>query len=70
MVTKTAKETMDTDIYGYMGKEYARDELCEHVEAQAAGLDPDQWIGGEFNFDDWLIDSILVGTIEKVDRDE
>jgi hypothetical protein len=29
----------------------------------------DQWIGGEFTFDDWLIDSIWVGTIEIVDRD-
>ena len=24
------------------------------VEVEAAGLDPDQWIGGEFIFDDWL----------------
>jgi hypothetical protein len=26
--------------------------------------------GGDFNFNDWLIDSILVGSIEMVDNDE
>ena len=30
---------------------------------------PEQWIGGEFNFDDWLSDCLLTGHIEKVDTD-
>ena len=39
------------------------------VEVEAAGLDPDQWIGGESTFDDWLSDCLLTGHIEKVDTD-
>jgi hypothetical protein len=60
----------DDTIYRMGDRVYTRDKLREEVEVEAAGLDPDQWIGGEFNFDDWLIDSILVGTIETVDNDE
>ena len=41
-------------------------ELRAEVEVEAAGLHPDQWIGGEFNFDDWLSDCLLTGHIEKV----
>ena len=41
-----------------------------HAEAEAAGLDPEQWTGGEFNFDDWLTDSILTGRVERVDGDD
>ena len=54
-----------TTIYRYMDRELTRDELRADVEAQAAGLDHEQWIGGEFNFDDWLVDSLRVGTIER-----
>ena len=39
---------LDTTIYRYMDREWTRDELRADVEAEAAGLDPDQWIGGEF----------------------
>jgi hypothetical protein len=57
--------------YIYFGREVSYDELRADVEAEAAGLDPDQWIGGEFDFDDWLSDSLRVGTIKRVhDEDE
>jgi hypothetical protein len=59
---------MDTN-YRYVGTEYTRDELREKVEA-AAKLDPSQWLDGEFDFDAWLSDSIITGTIEKVHTDE
>ena len=52
-----------------MDREWTRDELRADAEAEAAGLDPEQWIGGEFNFDDWLSDCLLTGHIEKVDTD-
>ena len=35
----------------YAGREVTYDELRADAEGQAAGLDPDQWIGGEFDFD-------------------
>jgi hypothetical protein len=60
---------MDTTIYRYFNREWTRDELRADSEAAAAGLDPEQWIGGEFNFDEWLSGSILTGHIEKVDTD-
>ena len=40
----------------YAGREVTYDELRADAEGQAAGLDPDQWIGGEFDFD-WRIHS-------------
>jgi hypothetical protein len=33
-------------------------------------LPPEQWIDGEFVFDAWLSDSLLVGTVERVDDEE
>jgi hypothetical protein len=42
---------MDTTIYRYMNREWTRDELRADAEAEAAGLDPEQWIGGEFIFE-------------------
>ena len=60
---------MDTTTYRYIWtREWTRDEL--RADAEAAGLDPEQWIGGEFVFDDWLSDSILTGHVERVDDDE
>ena len=40
----------------YAGREVTYDDLRADAEGQAAGLDPDQWIGGEFDFD-WRIHS-------------
>jgi hypothetical protein len=39
------------------------DGLRSEVEAEAASLDPGQWIDGEFVFDAWLSDSLLVGAV-------
>ena len=60
---------MDITIYRDVDREWTRDELRAGARAEAAGLDPEQWIGGEFNFDDWLSDCLLTGHIEKVDTD-
>ena len=43
------------------------DEL--RADAEAAGLDPEQWVGGEFVFGDWLSDRLMTGHIERVDTD-
>lgn len=49
------------------GRVVAYDDLRDEIQAEAAGLDPSQWLDGEFVFDAWLSDSLLVGTIERVD---
>jgi hypothetical protein len=53
--------------YLYSGRVFTFDELHDEVEAEAASLDPEQWIDGEFVFDAWLSDSLLVGTVEGID---
>jgi hypothetical protein len=44
--------------------------LCAAVEAQAATFPPETWRDGEWNLNDYLIESILVGTIETVDGND
>ena len=39
-------------MYLYAGREVTHDELRSEVEPEAVGLDREQWIGGEFVFDD------------------
>ncbi len=56
-----------TTKYLYSERVVTFDELRDEVETEAAGLPPEQWLGGEFNFDDWLCDSLLIGTIEQVE---
>lgn len=36
-------------------------------EAEAADLPPETWRDGKFDFNDYLIESIQVGTIEEID---
>jgi hypothetical protein len=50
----------------YEGREVTYDELRADAEGEAAGLDPVQWLGGEFDFDRWS-DSLLTGHVERVD---
>ena len=57
---------MDITIYRDVDREWTRNELRADARAEAAGLDPEQWIGGEFVFGDWLSDCLLTGHIEKV----
>lgn len=54
----------------YSGREVSFDDLRADVEAEAAGLDTEQWIDGEFDFDGWLSDSLLARTVERVDNDD
>ena len=56
--------------YLYSGRAVTYDELRAEVEIEAAGLDPEQWLEGEFVFDAWLSDSLNVGTVERVDDEE
>jgi hypothetical protein len=46
------------------GQEYNYDKLCEHLESEAAELDPDEagWSGGEFDVHDYIVDALLVGS--------
>ncbi len=39
----------------------------EEPEAEAADLPPETWRDGTFDFNDYLIESVLVGTIEEID---
>ena len=62
---------MDPDaIYRLGDRNYTYEELCEAVEAEAATLPPETWRDGEWNLNDYLIESILVGTIETVDGND
>lgn len=51
------------------GIEYTYDELIAALDAEAATLDPEQWVGG-WNAHEYLIDALLVGTIERVYPDD
>lgn len=62
---------MDDDgtIYLMTGIEYTYDELIAALDAEAATLDPEQWVGG-WDAHEYLIDALLVGTIERVYPDD
>lgn len=51
--------------YEYNGGIYTRSELKATVEGEAKDLDPEQWQDGEFSFDEWLSDSIAVGSVKR-----
>jgi len=53
--------------YRMSGKVYTWDELREVCKAEAADLPPETWRDGIFNFNDYLTESIQVGTIEEID---
>jgi hypothetical protein len=62
---------MDADaIYRMSGIEYTHEELCDAVLAEAATLPPETWRGGEFDLNDYLIESMQVGIIEEVDPED
>jgi hypothetical protein len=56
--------------YLYLERDLTREQLQQEVEADAAGQDPEQWLDGEFDFDDWLADSLVTGRVTKVHADE
>jgi hypothetical protein len=58
----------DDAIYLMSGAEYTYDELIAALDAEAATLDPEQWVGG-WNAHEYLIDALLVGVIERVHLD-
>ena len=53
--------------YRMCGKTYTWDELREVSKAEAADLPPKTWRDGTFDFNVYLIESILIGTIEEID---
>lgn len=59
----------DTITYVYLGKQYNRAELEAVVTAEAATLDPEQWLNGTFEFNEWLSDSIVTGTVTRLAED-
>ena len=56
--------------YIHSGKTYSRADLKDLLERESRSLDPDNWRGGQFEFDDFLTESVEAGTIGKVDDDE
>jgi len=55
--------------YLYAGRVVTYDELRAEVEAEAAGLPPEQWLDGEFVFEPWLSDSLVSGHVKRVDQE-
>lgn len=55
--------------YLYLDREMTLEELREQAEADSAQMDSGQWIDGEFDFDDWLADSLVTGKITKLHTD-
>jgi len=53
----------------YDGKIVTADELYEIVAPEAAQEPEGTWQGGEFDFNEWLIESLNTGTIKRVDDD-
>lgn len=51
------------------GIEYTYDELIAALDVEAATLDSEQWVGG-WDAHEYLIDALLVGTIERVYPDD
>jgi hypothetical protein len=52
--------------YLYLDRDLTLDELRHEVEAHVDELDSSQWIDGEFDFDDWLANSLVAGNVTKV----
>ena len=65
-------ETMTDDgsLYRIDGRVYTYGELRDAIMAEVADLPPETWRDGKFDFDDYLIESVLVGTIEEVDDED
>jgi hypothetical protein len=51
--------------YLYNDRELTLDQLRAEVEAHVDELDSSQWIDGEFDFDDWLANSLVTGGVAK-----
>ena len=62
--------TDDGSLYRIASRVYTYGELRDATMAEVADLPPETWRGGNFDFDDYLIESIQVGTIEAVDEDD
>ncbi|CAM5681318.1 hypothetical protein MAUB1S_01468 [Mycolicibacterium aubagnense] len=45
-----------------------RSELQREIEAEATDEPPENFRLGEFNFNDWLIESLQVGLLKRVDE--
>ena len=56
--------------YRMCGKTYTWDELREVSKAEAAHLPPETRRDGIFNSNDYLTESIQVGTIEDIDDED
>jgi hypothetical protein len=65
-------ETMTDDgsLYRIDGRVYTYGELRDATMAEVADLPPETWRDDKFDFNDYLIESIQVGTIEEVDTDD
>jgi hypothetical protein len=55
--------------YLYNNRELTLEQLREEVEAHVDELDSSQWIDGEFDFDDWLANSLVTGGVAKSHSD-
>ncbi|MDF2825165.1 MAG: hypothetical protein K0R68_2573 [Mycobacterium sp.] len=52
--------------YVYQDRDLTLDELRQEVEAHVGEMDSSLWIDGEFDFDDWLANSLVAGNVTKL----
>ena len=61
---------MDADaIYVMDNRQYAFEELCDALEAEAATLPPETWHDGVWDVNDYIIEATQVGIIDTVEDD-
>ena len=63
------KEPTMSDRFLYDGKVVTHDELRDIVEPEAARETPGTWVGGDFDFNDWVIDAVMSGLLDRVEDD-
>jgi hypothetical protein len=54
-------------IYRMSGIDYIYDELVDALNAEDASLPPETWRDGVWNLNDYMIEAMQVGIIERVD---
>lgn len=55
--------------YEYNGGLYTRAGLEQAVNQAVAVLDPEQWHSGTFEFEEWLSDAVITGTVTRIKTD-
>jgi hypothetical protein len=60
----------DGTLYRIGDQTYSYDELRAVTEAEVSDLPPETWRDGTFDFDGYLTESLMTGTIDVVDDED